>query len=83
MLFDGRFSTEKNRKGWLPAYKRIEILNKTIRMMEGQYDELPYQIANEGGKPLVDVGDDWARSAFTKWLNLGPLTNAASRRDDV
>lgn len=26
------------------------------------------------------VGDGWARNAFTKWLNLGPLTQVASHR---
>ena len=45
----------RNRKNWMPAYQRIEILKKTAKIMERQFDELAFQIANEGGKPLVDA----------------------------
>ncbi len=45
----------RNRKNWLPAYKRIEILKKTAQIMAGRFEELAFQIANEGGKPLVDA----------------------------
>ncbi|WP_165354857.1 helix-turn-helix domain-containing protein [Tropicimonas sp. IMCC6043] len=30
---------------------------------------------------LEVIGDEWARSAFSRWLNLGPLTKVASLRD--
>ena len=39
---------------WLPASKRIEILNKTASLMREQFDALVLQAATEGGKPLID-----------------------------
>ena len=45
----------RNRKNWLPAFKRIEILKKAAKIMAERYDELAFQIANEGGKPLIDA----------------------------
>ena len=45
----------RNRNNWLPAYKRIEILKKTASIMEERFEELAFQIANEGGKPLIDA----------------------------
>lgn len=45
----------RNRSNWLPAYKRIEILKKTAAIMETRFEELAFQIANEGGKPLMDA----------------------------
>ena len=56
---DGYLETAHNlfrdRKNWMPAYKRIEILKKAAKIMEGRFEELAFQIANEGGKPLVDA----------------------------
>lgn len=45
----------RNRKNWLPAYQRIEILKKTATLMEERFENLALQIANEGGKPLSDA----------------------------
>jgi len=45
----------RNRKNWLPSYKRIEILKKTAKIMETEFEGLAFQIANEGGKPLMDA----------------------------
>lgn len=39
----------------LPAYQRIEILEKTANLMQDDFDALAHLIANEGGKPLVDA----------------------------
>ena len=47
----------KNRKVWLPAYQRIEILSKTAALMRDRFEDLAFQIANEGGKPLVDAAN--------------------------
>ncbi|MGH0004033.1 aldehyde dehydrogenase family protein [Pseudovibrio ascidiaceicola] len=56
---DGMLATAhrlfRQRDSWLPAYQRIEILKKTARLMEARFEELAFQIANEGGKPLVDA----------------------------
>jgi len=45
----------RNRKAWLPAYQRIEILKKTAIIMQQRFEALAFQIANEGGKPLMDA----------------------------
>lgn len=45
----------KDRKNWLPAYKRIDILKKVQGLMQARESELAFQIANEGGKPLIDA----------------------------
>ena len=45
----------KKRANWLPMHQRIAILKKTAQLMQGKFDELAFQIANEGGKPLMDA----------------------------
>ncbi|MDX1669478.1 MAG: aldehyde dehydrogenase family protein, partial [Limnobacter sp.] len=52
----------KNRKGWLPAHKRIDILKKVQGLMQQRESELAFQIANEGGKPLIDAKVEVARA---------------------
>ena len=39
---------------WLPAYQRIEILEKVITIMTDQVEELTLIAAEEGGKPYAD-----------------------------
>ena len=45
----------RDRSSWLPAYERITILHKTAVLMRDRFEELAFQIANEGGKPLIDA----------------------------
>mgnify|MGYP003644981922 CR=1 FL=1 len=45
----------KNQSQWLPAYQRIDILKKTAKLLAERFEELAFQIANEGGKPLIDA----------------------------
>ncbi|MBF0192899.1 MAG: aldehyde dehydrogenase family protein [Magnetococcales bacterium] len=45
----------RKRSNWLPAFKRIEILNKAAKIMGERAEELAFLIANEGGKPLLDA----------------------------
>ena len=44
----------KDRRGWLPIYKRVEILEKTTAIMAARAAELALEAAREGGKPLID-----------------------------
>lgn len=44
----------RDRKSWLPAEKRIAILQKTAQLMSERRDELAKAAAAEGGKPLMD-----------------------------
>ena len=39
---------------WLPAYQRIEILEKVVKLMSEQVEELTQLAASEGGKPYSD-----------------------------
>lgn len=48
------YELSTNRDKWLPAYKRIEILEKTVEIMSGQVKELTKLCASEGGKPWMD-----------------------------
>ena len=43
-----------DRKSWLSKHQRIQILDKTMTLIESRKDELILQAAKEGGKPLVD-----------------------------
>lgn len=43
-----------NRKQWIPAYKRIEILEKVQDLMKARVEALTKTAAAEGGKPYVD-----------------------------
>lgn len=51
-----------DRPNWLPAYKRIEILKRLARMVEGELDRFALLIAREGGKPLTDAKVEVARA---------------------
>lgn len=44
----------ENPANWLPAYQRIEILEKTAKIMKARVEELTKIAAQEGGKPYVD-----------------------------
>src|SRR5271156_4926694 len=68
-----------DRSGWLPAYKRIQILRRLARLMEREFDALVMLIAREGGKPLSD-----ARVETTRAINgvdgaVGELEHLAGR----
>lgn len=51
-----------DRDGWLPAFKRIEILKETACLMSDRAEGLALFIASEGGKPLVDARVEVARA---------------------
>lgn len=52
----------KERKSWLVAEKRIEILEKVAVLMQAQFEELAIEAAREGGKPLLDSRVEVARA---------------------
>src|SRR5437868_8848778 len=41
----------RNRDAWLPAVKRIEILEKAVALMKERAEFLAIEAAREGGKP--------------------------------
>jgi acyl-CoA reductase-like NAD-dependent aldehyde dehydrogenase len=52
----------RNRGGWLPRRRRIEILKATASLMEREAEELALKAAQEGGKPLADSRVEVARA---------------------
>ena len=44
----------RDRKAWLPPWRRIEILERAAALMGERVEALALQAAREGGKPLVD-----------------------------
>jgi acyl-CoA reductase-like NAD-dependent aldehyde dehydrogenase len=67
----------RNRDGWLPAARRIEILAKAAHIMQERFEPLAVEAAREGGKPLLDSRVEVAR-AIDGVLNCAELvrTNA-------
>ena len=43
-----------NRKKWLPAWQRVEILERVVTIMKNNVEELTNIAAKEGGKPYMD-----------------------------
>jgi len=43
-----------NKKQWLSAEQRIDVLEKAADIMQSRFDELAMEAAREGGKPLPD-----------------------------
>jgi acyl-CoA reductase-like NAD-dependent aldehyde dehydrogenase len=43
-----------DRDNWLPAWRRVEILERVVDIMSGQVEELTQLAASEGGKPYMD-----------------------------
>ena len=44
----------EDRSAWLPAYQRVEILERAVQLMNEQIEELTLLAASEGGKPYAD-----------------------------
>ena len=51
-----------DQSNWIPAYKRIEILEKTASIMNDKIEELLVTAINEGGKPYQDSRAEVLRS---------------------
>ncbi len=45
----------ENRDGWLPAYRRIEVLRRLATLLRDRTEDFANLIAREGGKPLTDA----------------------------
>lgn len=52
----------RDRGGWLPLPRRIEILERTAAILAERAEALALEAAREGGKPLVDSRVEVARS---------------------
>jgi acyl-CoA reductase-like NAD-dependent aldehyde dehydrogenase len=52
----------RDRSNWLKPHERAAILHRAKGIMEERKEHLAFQIANEGGKPLVDARVEVARA---------------------
>jgi acyl-CoA reductase-like NAD-dependent aldehyde dehydrogenase len=68
-----------DRPGWLPAYRRIEILKRLARLMERESDALAMLIAREGGKPLSDARVETTRAINGVEGAVGEVEHLAGR----
>jgi len=69
----------RNRKNWLPAYRRIEILKKSAQLMQDRSEALALQIADEGGKPLIDARIEVTRAIDGVGLCIKELSHMAGK----
>jgi len=51
-----------DKKNWLSAQQRIDVLEKAAGIMQSRFDELAIEAAREGGKPLADSKVEVARA---------------------
>lgn len=51
-----------DKKRWLSAEQRIDVLEKAADIMQSRFDELAVEAAREGGKPLADSKVEVARA---------------------
>jgi len=56
------YALYRDRDAWLPAWKRVDILERTVELMTKRADYLALESAREGGKPLVDSQHEVARA---------------------
>lgn len=52
----------RDRAAWLPARRRIEILERAVELMKERAELLAVEAAREGGKPLLDSRVEVARA---------------------
>jgi acyl-CoA reductase-like NAD-dependent aldehyde dehydrogenase len=52
----------QDRRNWLPAHRRIAILQTLARLVQRDADQFALMIAREGGKPLTDARIEVARA---------------------
>jgi acyl-CoA reductase-like NAD-dependent aldehyde dehydrogenase len=65
----------RNRAKWLPAWQRVDILERTIEIMNKKAEYLAVESAREGGKPLMDSRHEVARAIDGVKLCVEALRN--------
>ncbi len=76
---DRAYRCFRDRAGWLPPYRRIEILRRLARLVERDAEALALLIAREGGKPLTDARIEVARAINGVDGAAGELEHLAGR----
>ncbi|MEM6908292.1 MAG: aldehyde dehydrogenase family protein [Pseudomonadota bacterium] len=52
----------EDRAAWMKPHERAAILKKAAEIMQERFEHLSFQVANEGGKPLIDARVEVARA---------------------
>ncbi|MGF1476993.1 MAG: aldehyde dehydrogenase family protein [Geminicoccaceae bacterium] len=69
----------RDRSSWIPAHRRLAILERTAELMAERFDELVDQAVAEGGKPLTDSRVEVNRSISSVKVAIETLrTDAGS-----
>jgi acyl-CoA reductase-like NAD-dependent aldehyde dehydrogenase len=65
-----------HKQGCLPAYQRIEILQKLSVLMQDEAEDFAQLIANEGGKPVTDARVEVTRAIDGVGLAIAKIRSA-------
>lgn len=74
------YKRSKDRKALLPAYKRIEILEKTSRILFSKREQLIQDALQEGGKPYQDTAVEIDRGLNGIAVAIQELSQLAGRQ---
>jgi len=69
----------RDRGAWMPAHRRVEILENAARIVASRAEELALLASREGGKPLVDSRVEAARAVDGLKLCVETLRTQAGR----
>lgn len=61
-VIDRAHALFSNRSRWLSKHERVSIMENIMAIMKRRYDELVFQAAQEGGKPLIDTKAEMDRA---------------------
>jgi len=62
MALQTAYAVFRDRKRWLKPEQRIAVLEKTAHIMSERFEQLAFEAAAEGGKPLLDSRVEVARA---------------------
>ena len=62
MALQTAYAVFRDRKQWLKPEQRIAVLEKTAHIMSERFEQLAFEAAAEGGKPLLDSRVEVARA---------------------
>jgi len=65
----------EDRSAWMKAHERAAILKRAAEIMQDRFEHLAFQVANEGGKPLIDARVEVARAINGMELCVEELGN--------
>lgn len=68
-------ATDLQQKGCLPAYQRINILQKLAALVQAEHEDFSKLIANEGGKPLMDARVEVTRAVDGIRIAIAEIQN--------